>query len=420
MKSRNYHLIHAVNSTPMFMRMESANAYLPQIINLLTTPIPIESEENDTREEDDSRFYAVFEPLGVVEPFIEKNYYYDNPPFVLDGVLVIPIYDAIMQYDYCGSAGTTTIQSWYEAAKKNSKIKGVIELMNSGGGAVLGTRELSKYKLSYPKPTLTLIEGMGCSAAQYIACASKQIWATSDSCIVGSVGVMTSFKNYKKYYAKMGINVFELYSKTSPKKNEASRLASEGDMSAYTDGILFELDKTFMDFVKQTRPGVTQNVLDGADMLALQGIKEGLVDKIGTLQEAVFSITNNNDTTMKSKSLSQMLAKLSRDVAPEGFNPMEEISEEQEETEVTATVVEPPATATTQTQEEEEQQEDDTQAALIAEKDEEINRLRAEIAARKGAPRAVSTPKIPAKHVEATVTTKAEADSDDLPYFINK
>lgn len=184
-------------------------------------------------------------------------------------------------------------------------------------------------------------------------------------------------------------------------------------MSAYTDGILFELDKTFMDFVKQTRPGVTQHVLDGADMLAQQGMKEGLVDKIGTLQEAVFSITNNNDTTMKSKSLSQMLAKLSRDVAPEGFNPMEEISEEQEETEVSATVVEP--TATTQTQEE-----DDTQAALIAEKDEEINRLRAEIAARKGAPRAVSTPKIPAKHVEATVTTKAEADSDDLPYFINK
>lgn len=415
MKSRNYHLIHAVNSTPMFMRMESANAYLPQIINLLTTPIPIESEENDTREEDDSRFYAVFEPLGAVEPFIAKNYYYDNPPFVLDGVLVIPIYDAIMQYDYCGSAGTTTIQSWYEAAKKNSKIKGVIELMNSGGGAVLGTRELSKYKLSYPKPTLTLIEGMGCSAAQYIACASKQIWATSDSCIVGSVGVMTSFKNYKKYYAKMGIDVFELYSKTSPKKNEASRLASEGDMSAYTDGILFELDKTFMDFVKQTRTGITQNVLDGADMLALQGIKEGLVDKIGTLQEAVFSITNNNDTTMKSKKLSQLFASLSQELAPEGFNP----NEEDEETGATATVVEPPATAT-QTQEEEELQEDDTVIALIAEKDEEIERLRAEIAARKGAPRAASTPKIPAKHVEATVTTKAEADSDDLPYFINK
>ncbi|MEA5459122.1 S49 family peptidase [Arcicella sp. LKC2W] len=308
MSFRNRHLIHSLNSGFWHIRKDSAFAYLPSALNFLgLTNSPSAFGDTERKEaqakEAIQRFVSAYSLDS--QPYIE-SWYYDYPPFLVDNVLVIPIMEVIDQEDYCGVAGTNTITAWYEMAAKDSEILGVVELMNSPGGSVFGTDELATYKLSYPKPIVTQVTGMNCSAAQYISSSSNHIQCSSKNCLVGSVGVMTTFRSFKEYYKKQGIDIREIYSKASPKKNEASRLAAEGNDTGYTDGVLFSMDTTFMDFIKTQRPAVTKDVLDGADMTADKGMLNGLVDSIGTLKEAVQKVqelaqnqTNNTDMSNK-------------------------------------------------------------------------------------------------------------------------
>lgn len=45
----------------------------------------------------------------------------------------------------------------------------------------------------------------------------------------GSIGVMCSFSDLKPFYEKMGVKFHEIYADQSENKNEAFRLALEGD-----------------------------------------------------------------------------------------------------------------------------------------------------------------------------------------------
>lgn len=317
MKRRNFHLVHAINSLPMHISKASVMSYLPSVIELMTTDIKGFYDEDDedsevTNQQKLTRYLGQF-AAATTEAYVQ-DYYYDYPPVVMNGnVVVINIQGAIMQEDYCGTAGTKTIQAWYELAKNDPKIKGVIELCNSGGGSVLGTHELANYKLNYPKPIVSLTEGLRCSAMEYIACASSWMMATSENCIVGSIGVMTTFVDYTAYYAEKGINVYELYSKTSPLKNDASRQANQGNFSGYTDGILFKLDQTFMGFVKAQRPDISEKALKGADFTAKDAFAEGLMDDIGNLADAYakvieLSVNTDNNLTPNTKMAKQTKA----------------------------------------------------------------------------------------------------------------
>lgn len=305
MSFKHRHLIHSISSGMWHIRQESAWGYLPQALTFLGFGNPsasfdeIEESEGEKKAKIE-RFVSSFAMES--KPYIE-SWYYDYPPFVVGDVLVIPVMEVIDQEDYCGVAGTNTIMKWYEMAQQDESIVGVVELMNSPGGSVFGTAELAGYKTSYSKPIGTQVTGMNCSAAQYISCASDFIQCSSTNCIVGSVGVMTSFRSFKEYYKKMGIEVRDIYSKSSPKKNEASRKAESGDDSGYTEGVLFDMDSSFMGFVKAQRPDVTQDVLDGADMTAGKGMKAGLVDSIGDLKSAIAKVqelanSKTNDTEM--------------------------------------------------------------------------------------------------------------------------
>lgn len=315
MKARNFHLVHSINSQSWHMRPESVWGYLPFAIAVMKGESPKLFADDDETGDDEyekrakDRWKSQFQ-MGS-ELYI-NDWYYDYPPLKINGnVVVIPIMGPIMQDDWCGSAGTKTIQGWYEKARLDPEVVGVIELVNSGGGSVFGTHELADYKVNYSKPIVSYIEGMCCSAAQYIAAGSSYRIASSPNCIVGSIGVMTTFMNFKKYYEAEGIDIIDLYSSTSPKKNDAYRKAQEGDFKGYTDGILFQMDKTFMSFIQQRLPNVSQEALQGADYTAQEGIKNGLIEEIGNFDAAYNKVLSlaQEATTSNNKTPNQTMSK---------------------------------------------------------------------------------------------------------------
>jgi len=300
MNERDRYLFNALTKGPLHINLVVAENLIFNILqNASNGDYKSYSEEPTPEAKKDlvNRFISSYSAQGEI--YIEDYYFY-FPPFKVGNVLVIPINDVITQETYWGSAGTKTIQSWYEKAKNDGEIVGVLELSNTPGGSVFGTSELANYKANYPKPIVTLSEGMTCSAGYYIASPSKLILATSKSVLIGSVGVMTSFLSFQKYYQKIGIDYRSIYSATSPKKNEAYRNAQKGNDKTYEEGILFTLDSHFMEFVKQFRPNISQRAMDGADMTADQALEEGLIDGICTFEEAIQKVqelAQSNPTT---------------------------------------------------------------------------------------------------------------------------
>lgn len=220
------------------------------------------------------------------EPYVSDRdtYYYDHFPMKMGEVLMVPIVGAISQEDYCGTAGTNTITGWYEKAKNDSSIKAIIELKNSPGGAVFGTRSLADKKTTVGKPIVGYTNGMECSAALYIGATDDYKFATNSDCLIGSCGVMTTFQDWSKWYEENGVSVVDLYSKTSPMKNDSYRRAMKGDFKGYTDGILFKFDESFMNFMQAHRPNISQEALKGADFLSEDSLKNGLIDEIGSFE----------------------------------------------------------------------------------------------------------------------------------------
>lgn len=242
------------------------------------------------------------------EPYVSDRdtWYYDDYPVKIGQTVVIPVVGAISQYDYCGTAGSKTIAGWYQKAQNDDDVKNIIELKNSPGGSVFGTRYLAEFKSKITKPILGYIDGLECSAAKYIGGVDDFSMASSDECIIGSIGTMTSFQDWSGWYKERGIIVEDLYSKTSPKKNDAYRKALKGDFTGYTDGILFKLDQSFMGFMKQCRPELSKDALDGADFLTQEAIQNGLCDGTGSFDQAYEMVQTLQKKDLSIKNTIQM------------------------------------------------------------------------------------------------------------------
>lgn len=269
-----------------------------------------EEEKLKTRSPKADRYLNSYQ-FKAGEPYVSERetWYYNSFPIKMGEVLLIPVLDAIMHEDYCGTAGTKTIQGWYAKAKNDDSIKAIIELKNSPGGDVIGTRTLADYKSNYPKPIVGLTEGLECSAAAYIGATDAYKFALSKDCIFGSCGVMTTFVDWSAWYEAEGVKVIDLYSKGSPLKNDAYRQALKGDYKGYTDGILFKFDSNFMEFMQENRPKISQKALKGADFLSEDAISNGLIDAIGTFEDAYNKALELANSDFKTNKQSKTMAK---------------------------------------------------------------------------------------------------------------
>jgi ClpP class serine protease len=306
MKRPNFLLLSAIARGNWHIHQASGIGLMPLAISFMTNQIQAYDDDDfskrDTSKisERGQRFVENFNAYSP-EPYVSTadTWYYDHFPVKLGNVLVIPVIGAITQEDYCGTAGTKTIIGWYEKAKADKSIQSILEVKNTPGGDVLGTGAFADYKIGYPKPIVGFCEGMECSAGMYIGAGDDYKFATRDS-IVGSIGVMTTFVNWKGWYEKNGIKVESLYSKESPLKNDAYRKAVEGDFKGYTDGILFKFDSSFMEFIQTQRPNASKKALQGAEFIGKEAIEAGLIDEIGSFEAAYQKALSMKEKSQKS------------------------------------------------------------------------------------------------------------------------
>lgn len=209
-------------------------------------------------------------------------------------VAVIPVTDAVMKYDFCGSYGTQSLTAVLNDADASPNVVGILLDMDTPGGEVYGTKNFSDAVGNAKKPVVAHInDGICASAGYYIACMADEILLSQPSDHVGSIGVYTTLIDAKGALEARGYKVLEVYSPTSPEKNAGWREAMKEGKLGRVEKDLAMLDSIFMNQVQAGRGDkLNKKALDGAMFFGDDAIAHGLADGYATQAEAIKKVVN--------------------------------------------------------------------------------------------------------------------------------
>ena len=176
-------------------------------------------------------------------------------------------------------------------ARLDNTIKAIVLRINSGGGSSLASssilREMELAKKD--KPVVVSFGDVAASGAYYLACKADSIFAQPNT-ITGSIGVFTLIPDMEKFFNnKLGMTFDEV--STSPNAGVLTVVRPLTEMQKRM--IQVSVDSTYKDFVsavasgRKKDTGYIYSIAQGRIWSGTQGVKLGLVDRIGGVQDAV-------------------------------------------------------------------------------------------------------------------------------------
>lgn len=167
----------------------------------------------------------------------------------------------------------------------------VLEIRSPGGtvGASQAIyRTVRRLREEDERPVVAWIGDVGASGGYYVALAADSIFALPGS-LTGSIGVIMEFPNAQELLRKVGVGVEVVQSGEHKDLGSPIRPLSPEDR-AVLEALVGDVYGQFVDAVTADRPLERDSVLtlaDGRVFSGRQALEVGLIDRIGTLQEAV-------------------------------------------------------------------------------------------------------------------------------------
>ncbi|HEY8394480.1 MAG TPA: signal peptide peptidase SppA [Thermaerobacter sp.] len=188
-------------------------------------------------------------------------------------------------------AGADQIVEQLNRAREDPAIRAVVIRMNTPGGSAAASQEIGeavRRVRQAGKPVVVSIGDLGASGGYWIAATADRIVANPAS-LTGSIGVIMEVTHFEDLYEKLGIEVEAI--KSGPYKDigSTSRPPTEEERRLL-QGLVDDIFQQFVDVVAQGRRLSRERVLalaDGRVLTGRQAKEAGLVDELGTFEDAV-------------------------------------------------------------------------------------------------------------------------------------
>lgn len=203
---------------------------------------------------------------------------------------IIHITGTMIKYGnyYCWGADELVAQA--EIFDNDPKIIGQIWVGDTGGGAVNSVAVYRNFLKNKKKPVVSWWD-MCASAGLWIATGTDYIMAQNNiSSSFGSIGVMSSLRNTKKYWKDLGVIDYTVYADQSDHKNKAFDLALEGEFKLIKEELLNPLAIKFQETVKKDLPKLRldiEGIISGKMFFAEEAVEYGLAHSIGNFEQAI-------------------------------------------------------------------------------------------------------------------------------------
>ena len=187
--------------------------------------------------------------------------------------------------------GSETYRWLVRKARFDKDVKAIVIRVNSGGGSSLASeniwREISLARKE--KPVIVSFGDVAASGAYYLSCNADSIFALPGT-ITGSIGVFTIIPNLQSFFKnKLGVTFDGV--KTAP---QADILTTTRPLTAGERAIVQNVvDTIYLNFKTRVADGrkkdvgFVDSIAQGRVWSGTSGLSLGLVDRIGTLQDAV-------------------------------------------------------------------------------------------------------------------------------------
>ena len=229
---------------------------------------------------------------------LKERMVYRHPGWVSNRIAVIDISGVLMNAHKPGllSEGEQVVSFVVEKLDKaasDKRVKAVVLRINSPGGTVTASdilyQEIVAFKKKTGKPVVAYFQDVAASGAYYLACAADELIAQR-TCVTGSIGVIMQMVDVSGAMAKLGISGDAI--KSGPFKDAGSPLREmrAGERAVF-QAMVDDFYHRFIAVVDAGRPNLDREQIvklaDGRVYTADQALEAGLIDRIGTIHDAV-------------------------------------------------------------------------------------------------------------------------------------
>ncbi|MEL3909257.1 MAG: signal peptide peptidase SppA [Treponemataceae bacterium] len=225
-----------------------------------------------------------------------ENYYTTIKPSSSRNTICIINLEGTITSGSTDFADTSLAQDWkitnkFKKAFNDPEVRGIVLRVNSGGGEVFASevirRVVAEARTKYKIPVVVSMTGVAASGAYWISSSADYIFANPFT-ITGSIGVLATIPNLAETVEKyFGITTDMIYKGAKPLS--AFQEPSADDMEIIQLHISHIYD-TFLQTVSSGRKLPKEKVAElasGKVYSGNQALQIGLVDKLGTLDEAI-------------------------------------------------------------------------------------------------------------------------------------
>ena len=187
-----------------------------------------------------------------------------------------------------GVIDVDTVLANLKKAEKNSGVKAIILEINSGGGAVVASKEIADKVKSIKKPTVAVIREVGASGAYWIASASDLIIADELS-ITGSISVIASYlefsgllDDYNVTYESLTTGKYKDTGSPFKKMTNEERVLFLKKLDIIQERFIADIAKNRNLPIEEVR-----KVATGMFFLGIEAKELGLIDELGNKELAI-------------------------------------------------------------------------------------------------------------------------------------
>ncbi len=192
--------------------------------------------------------------------------------------------------NFSSSANTENLIRYLKLAREDNQIAAVVLRIDSPGGTAASGQEIyaEVKKLRRKKPVISSIADVGTSAAYLIASAGDKILASRSS-LVGGIGTIVIVPNYSGLLEKLGINYTVISQGKYKDLGSPNRPLTSQEKHILKD----QARVVYQQFINQVSAGrhlprkKVRRLANGLAYLGTKAKKIGLIDEIGTINDAV-------------------------------------------------------------------------------------------------------------------------------------
>ena len=227
--------------------------------------------------------------------WISGQGYVPNPNVPPNSVAIIQVTGPVTKYNGdCGEPGAIQLASYINGMNVRGNVGSIVLVLDTPGGEARAANVLTEATRNSTKPILSYIDGMCASLGVYLSSGTREVYLSSNSDQVGSVGSYCTLFDFSGYLEMQGVKMHEIYAPQSLDKNKDYKDALKGDYSAIENDLKLHVD----DFIKyvatnggSSRAGVASSNKEawstGKMFYAADAVKVGLADGVRSFSQVV-------------------------------------------------------------------------------------------------------------------------------------